>query len=164
MRFHFFCLLLLLMDTDHKNQPVANVDLHAYAGKWYVIGFIPTSFDRRWNYTTESYALNKKGGYNIFTTYRKNGKTKTVRSKAFIDAASGNAKWKVQFVWPFRADYWVIEHDDAYTYTVVGHPKHHFLYIMSRQPRMSDSLYNAISARCSTKGYDISRLRKQQQQ
>ena len=154
----------MLMSSDKNNQPLAHVDLHAYAGKWYVIGYIPTGFDKKWEYTTESYALNKNGGYSIFTTYRKNGKDKNLRSKAFIDAASGNAKWKVQFFWPFRADYWVIEHDEQYTYTVVGHPKHHFLYIMSRRPQMSDSLYNEIVARCSAKGYAIQKLRKQKQQ
>jgi apolipoprotein D and lipocalin family protein len=75
----------------------------------------------------------------------------------------GNAAWKVQFVWPFRADYWVIEMGEDYSYTVVGHPKHKFLFIMARRPEMSDSLYSAITARCDAKGYDTDKLRKQSQ-
>jgi apolipoprotein D and lipocalin family protein len=144
------------------NQPVKNVDLERYSGKWYVVGFIPTSFDKDWDYTTETYTLNKKGDYDIYTTYRKNDKEKDVRSKGFISKRS-NAEWKVQFVWPFRADYWVIELADDYSWTVVGHPKQKFLYIMSRTPQMNETLYQEITARCREKGYDTKKLRKQLQ-
>lgn len=164
MKMHIIILCLLLMNASPtENKPVPKIDPVKYAGKWYVIGWIPTKYDRRWQNTTETYTLNKKGDYDICTTYTRKGKNKSVRSKGFLNHEKGDAAWKVQFVWPFRADYWVIEMGEDYSYTVVGHPKHKFLFIMARQPSMSDSLYGAITERCKAKGYETDKLRKQVQ-
>lgn len=154
-------MLLTTMITP-AHEPVKSVDLVKYSGSWYVIGFIPTSFDKNWNYTIEKYTLNSKGDYDVFTTYRVDEKQKDVKSKAFIDKGL-SSKWKVQFIWPFRADYWIIELGEDYSYTVVGHPKHSFLYIMSRTPKMDETLYNGIVERCQQKGYDTTKIRKQLQ-
>lgn len=158
-------LLLILQLSCMAQETVKQVDLKKYAGKWYVIGFIPTLFDKKWNYTTESYTLNEKGDYDIYTTYRKtkDDRMRSVRSKGFIDKSSGNAKWKVQFVWPFKADYWVIQLADDYSYTIVGNAKKSFLYIMSRTPTLSETTYNKLVEYCKNSGYNISKLRKQQQ-
>jgi apolipoprotein D and lipocalin family protein len=143
---------------------VSHVDLSMYSGKWYVIGCIPTLFDRNWDYTTENYTMNKNGYFDICTSYRsKKGRLKSVWSKGFFNRASGNAKWKVQYLWPFKANYWIIELCDDYSYVVVGHPKNKFLYIMSRTPQMRDDKFDAIAMRCRNKGYDISKLRRQKQ-
>lgn len=148
-----------------SQETVKQVDLKKYAGKWYVIGFIPTMFDKKWNYTTESYTLNEKGDYDIYTEYRKTNEDQihTVSSKGFIDEASGNSKWKVQFIWPFKADYWIIQLADDYSYTVVGNKKKTFLYIMSRTPVLSDAIYNRLVEYCKKEGYETSNLRKQLQ-
>ncbi len=147
------------------DQTVKYVDLEKFSGKWYVIGFKPTMFDKNWNYTTETYTLNEKGNYDIYTTWRKTEEDKphSVNSKGFIDKSSGNSKWKVQFFWPFKADYWVLELDDEYHYVVVGNKKKSFLYIMSRTPEMPEKLYAAILERCKNKGYDITKVKKQKQ-
>jgi apolipoprotein D and lipocalin family protein len=158
-----FSMLATLTPAVTENKPVPKIDPVKYAGKWYVIGWIPTMYDRKWQNTTETYTLNRKGDYDIYTTYTRKGKNKSVRSKGFLNAAAGNATWKVQFVWPFRADYWVIELGEDYSYSVVGHPKNKFLFIMARQPQMNDSLYGAITERCKAKGYDTDQLRKQVQ-
>lgn len=154
-------ILLTTMATP-AHEPVKVVDLNKYSGNWYVIGYIATSFDKSWNYTVEKYTLNDKGNYDILTTYRIDEKQKDVKSKAFIDK-SLPSRWKVQFIWPFRADYWIIELGEDYSYAVVGHPKHHFLYIMSRTPKMDETLYNGIVERCKQKGYDVKQIRKQLQ-
>ena len=143
-----------------ENKPIDHMDPTRYAGKWYVIGWIPTVYDKNWQNTTETYTLNEKGDYDIYTTYTRKGKPKSVRSKGFLNRKRGNAVWKVQFVWPFRADYWIIELREDYSYTVVGHPKHKFLFIMAREPEMSESLYDAIVRRCNAKGYNTAKLKR----
>lgn len=152
------------LTTASAQETVKDVNLNMYSGKWYVIGFIPTAFDKNWDYTTENYTLDKNGNYSIYTSYRKfNGREHTVRSKGFIQKNSGNAKWKVQYIWPFSVNYWIIELCDDYSYAVVGHPHKKFLYIMSRTPVMREELYQAIAERCKKKGYGIDKLRKQKQ-
>ena len=59
------------------------------------------------------------------------------------------------FVW---ADYWVIDLADDYSYAVVGHPNHEYLWILSRSPSMVDSLYQEIVANAAIQGFDVDRL------
>ena len=80
------------------NKPVEYMDPARYAGKWYVIGWIPTIYDPKWQNTTETYTLNEKGDYDIYTEYTRKEKRKSVRSKGFLNRKRGNATWKVQFV------------------------------------------------------------------
>lgn len=158
-------ILFLTMSSLSSQTKVTSVDLEKYSGKWYVIGLIPTSYDKNWEYTTESYTVNKKGKIDIFTTYRKkdDDKDRSVKSKGFPNKETSNVAWKVQFVWPFRADYLVEELGPDYTYVVVGHPKKKFLYIMNRGGKMGDIQYNEIVGRFKARGYDMSKLQKVKQ-
>ena len=54
----------------------------------------------------------------------------------------------------------IIELRDDYSYAVAGHPKHTFLFIMSWEPVMSDTLYDTIVRRCNSKGYNVAKLKK----
>ncbi|MEO6304757.1 MAG: lipocalin family protein [Bacteroidia bacterium] len=153
----------LLTGSGFAQTHVKSVNLDKYSGKWYEIASIPSGFDKKWNYVTESYTLNKKGTIDIYTTYKKGTSTKesSVRSKGFPNKESGNVKWKVQFVWPFKADYLVEELDEInYSYVVVGHPKKKYLYIMNRSGSMAEIQYQEIVERCAKKGYDIKKLHK----
>lgn len=159
------CLILLLTITMSKlpaQSPPKEIDLFKYSGKWYVIGVIPTRFDKDWDYVTENYTVMKNGKIDIYTTYIKHGeaKTKSVTSKGFPKKTKNNVAWKVQFVWPFRADYLIEEIAEDYSYTVVGHPKKKFLYIMNRSGKMEAALYKSVVDRFTERGYDMSQLRK----
>jgi len=155
-----YLIISTLAYTDVK--PVKSVDLDKYSGKWYVIAAIPTKLDKNWSYTTESYSLRQDGNIDILTTYVKEKETKTsvLTSKGFPDAKTNNVEWKVQFIWPFKADYLIEELADDYSYVVVGHPKKKVLYIMNRTGKMHNDLYIAIVERCIKKGYDIGKIRK----
>jgi len=147
------------MSTLHSQT---KVDLTKYSGKWYVIAAIPTRFDKDWDYTTETYSINNKNKIDIFTTFRKKGedRERSVKSKGFPNKETFNLAWKVQFVWPFKADYLIEELSPDYSYVVVGHPKKKFLYIMNRSGKMGEMQYNEILDRFKHKGYDLSRLQK----
>jgi apolipoprotein D and lipocalin family protein len=96
----------------------------------------------------------------VYNRCLKNGEVSDITGKAFPVEGSGNAKLKVQFFWPFKADYWIIDLDKEYQYAVVGHPSRDYLWILSRTPIMNDSTYSAITARVKNLGYDLSRLKK----
>jgi apolipoprotein D and lipocalin family protein len=152
-----------MMTNQIRSQTkVTHVDLQKYSGKWYVIASIPTKFDKEWTYVTESYTVNQKGNVDIFTTYKKDNAIieKSFKSKGFPIATSNNMQWKVQIIWPFKANYLVEELADDYTHVVVGHPKQKFLYIMNRTGKMGNIQYEEIVKRMMDKGYDISLLNK----
>lgn len=159
------CAFILLMSSylpADKNVPVAKVDLKKYAGTWYSLYSIPTMFDKGSRETTTKYTLNNDGYYNVLTTYKKPGdeKVHAVTSKIFTDDEQ-SAKMKAQFIWPVKVDYWVIELASDYSYVVVGHPDHKFLFIMSRSQKMPKKTYDDIVERCRAKGYEVNKLSAQ---
>jgi len=147
-----------------NNQPVEKVDIVSFAGKWFSLYSIPTLMDKNWKETTETYVIHPDGYYAVFTTYKLVGgeERKYIRSKLFVVRGTGNAEMKAQFVWPFKADYWVIELAADYSYIVVGHPNHKYLFIMSRKPFLPEPLLQEIISRCEQRGYDTSKLVSQE--
>jgi apolipoprotein D and lipocalin family protein len=91
------------------------------------------------------------------------GKQSYIKGKAFVVKNSGNGRLKVQFFWPFRAKYWIIDLADDYSYAVVGHPNRKYLWILSRTIEMNDTAYEKIISRLKEQGFDISKIRRTEQ-
>jgi apolipoprotein D and lipocalin family protein len=145
---------------------VPYVDLEKYTGKWFEIASFPQRFQKGCHCTTATYTLHKKGHVVVENRCRKNsttGKISYVKGKAFVEPNTGNAKLKVQFFWPFKGKYWIIDLADDYSYAVVGHPNRQYLWILSRTPKMESDLYNQILQRLENKGFKISQLEKTDQ-
>ncbi len=159
----FFTLIFSAMQAQDTLQTVTNVDLNRYVGKWYEIASFPHFFQKGCNCTTAEYTLSDKGYVVVENRCNKdsiNGKESYIKGKAFVVKNTGNAKLKVQFFWPFRAKYWIIDLADDYSFAVVGHPNRKYLWILSRTPVMSETTYLQIVERLRNKGFDISKLQK----
>ena len=144
-------------------ETVPQVDLARYMGKWYEIAAFPQRFQKGCHCTTAEYEMTDKGYVRVINTCLKDGpqgKVKAAKGKAFVVEGSGNAKLRVQFFWPFRGDYWIIDLAQDYSCAVVGDKTQKYLWILSRTPRMDEVLYQEILARVKEKGFDIGRLRK----
>lgn len=143
-------------------QTVPNVDLNKYQGKWYEIASFPHRFQKGCHCTTAEYTLSDKGYVIVENRCNKEsptGKQSYVKGKAFVEKDSGNAKLKVQFFWPFRGKYWIIDLADDYSYAVVSHPSRNYLWILSRTPKMNEELYNQILQRLIEKHFDLTNLK-----
>lgn len=156
-------LMLLSYLPMEKNAPVAKLDLKKYSGTWYSLYSIPTIFDKGSRETTTKYTLNKEGYYNVLTTYKKPNDEKIYsrNSKMFPSEEGNTGELQAQFVWPIKVDYWIIELAEDYSYVVVGHPDHKFLFIMSRNKSIPKKSYDEIVSHCKSKGYDVSKLTSQ---
>ena len=163
-----FCIAFIAFTTlftgSMPNKTVSSVDLNRFAGTWYSLSSIPTMFDKGSRETTTHYTWDKGGYYDVVTTCKDGdeGKIRTVKSKIFQVEGTNNAQMKAQFMWPFKVDYWVIDLAPDYSYVVVGHPEHKFLFIMSRKPSMDKRQYEEIVARCKAMGYPVEKLALQQ--
>ena len=147
-------------------QVVPYVDLGRYVGTWYEIASFPQSFQRGCFCTTATYSLSEKGFIIVENRCNRNGingEESYIKGKAFVEKNSGNAKLKVQFFWPFRGKYWIIDLDKDYTYAVVSHPNKKYLWILSRSPEMDLQTYQEILSKLETKGFDLSLLKKTMQ-
>lgn len=162
----FLVLLTGITITSCDSQPletVSYVDLKRYAGMWYEIASFPQRFQKGCHCTTAEYTLTDKGYVVVENRCRKdslNGKESYIKGKAFVEKNTGNAKLNVQFFWPFKGKYWIIDLADDYSYAVVGHPNREYLWILSRTPQMSDAIYNQILKRLTEKQFDITKLKR----
>lgn len=146
-------------------QVVKSVDLARYMGKWYEIAAFPMWFERGCTCSVAEYTL--QGDIvlvrNSCRKDSRDGKLKTATAKAWAVEGTNNAKLKVQFFWPFRADYWIIALDADYRYAMVGHPKRKYLWILSRTSVMDERLYDELVETAKVKGYEVNKLRRTEQ-
>lgn len=143
-------------------KSVPNVDLNKYAGKWYEIASYPQRFQKGCHCTTAEYTLSDKGYVIVENRCNRDsitGKQSYIKGKAFVEKNSGNAKLKVQFFWPFTGKYWIIDLADDYSYAVVSHPNRKYLWVLSRTPKMDNTIYQQILSRLKEKGFDLTKLR-----
>lgn len=159
-------LMLISIAMPQTLQTVPYVDLKKYAGKWYEMASFPQRFQKGCICTTAEYTLAEEGYVIVENRCNRdsiNGKKSYIKGKAFVVENSGNAKLKVQFFWPFKGKYWIIDLAEDYSYAVVGHPNRKYLWILSRTPTMNDTTYQQIISRIKEKGFNISKIERTKQ-
>ena len=142
---------------------VEYVDLDRFMGDWYVIANIPTFIEKDAYNAVETYRLDDDG--TVATTFKFNkgsldGPLKTYHPRGYIRDKTSNAVWGMQFIWPFKAEYRIIFLSEDYSKTVIGRSKRDYVWIMAREPAISDEEYNAILGFLREQGYDITKLQK----
>ena len=156
-------LLLLGCQSTKSIYTVNEVDLDRFMGDWYVIASIPTFIEKDAFNALESYQLEADGTVATTFTFNKggfDGKLKTYNPKGFVVEDTGNAVWKMQFVWPFKAEYRIISLTEDYQQTVIGRSKRDYVWIMARTPAIPDDDYNGILKFLEDQGYTLDNLRK----
>ncbi len=155
-------MTLAACSTSPPIRTVAQLDLERFMGDWYVIASIPTFIERRAHNAIESYELVSSN--RVATTFRFNqgsfnGPLKTYKPTGFVTDDPSNAIWRMQFVWPIKADYRVIYLDMDYTQTVIGRNKRDYVWIMARTPTIPEADYATILDIIAGQGYDIEKIR-----
>lgn len=154
------------MGSDKKLdrlETVGYVDLNKFMGDWYVIANIPTFIEKGAVNAIESYELDSKGRVKTTFTFRKDniaGPKKTYSPTGFIYDKETNAEWRMQFLWPFKSPFLIIDLADDYSYTVIGIPSRKYVWIMARDHKMPDDLYNNIISDLEKVGYDITKIER----
>ncbi len=143
-------------------QTVAGVELDKYTGRWFEIARLPARFEKDCDSdVTATYTLRADGKVDVLNQCRKaNGEMKKAHGTAKVVDETTNAKLKVSFLWPIYGDYWILELGDHYEYAVVGEPSRKYVWILSRSPRMDESLYQSLLGKIAAQGFDSSRMIK----
>lgn len=147
-------------------ETVPSVDLSKYEGRWYEIAALPQRFEKGCHCVYAEYTYNPKGYVEVYNYCRKdgpNGEVKDVNGKAFPVEGSSNSKLKVQFFWPFKGDYWILELDPDYQHVLVGSPDRESLWILSRTPVLDEAIYNLMVQQAKSKGFPVEQLEKMDQ-
>jgi apolipoprotein D and lipocalin family protein len=146
-------------------ETVTQVDLSQYSGTWYEICHMPARFLEGCECTTATYTQTTSGYVKVLNTCRKSdGKWTSITGKAFPVKGSNNSRLKVQFFWPFRGNYYIIELAEDYSYAVVGEPGRKYLWILSRTSEIDPFIYSNLVEKCRDKGYSVEKLVKCRQE
>lgn len=161
----FTALISACQSKEPYTKTVETVNLDQYLGKWYVIANRPTMFETNAYNAMEIYTLNKETGkIDVDFNFKKGsfeGPEKSIPQTAWVHNEKTKAHWKISLWWlPFNQDYLIIDLDKDYQWTVVGVPNQKYLWVMSRQPEMSEALLTEILANTKNKGYDTSEVNR----
>ena len=147
-------------------QPAKPVDLNRYLGRWYELARYEAGFQKDCEAVTADYSLRDDGLIDVLNRCRQgavDGSVKQAEARAKIVEGSDNAKLKVSFLGPFYVgDYWVLDHADDYSWSIVGEPSGRHLWILSREARPAAETRQALRNRVQALGYDLSLLRETQ--
>ena len=149
--------------TSKPTMPaVPQVDLPRFMGDWYVIAHIPSFPEREAYNAIESYRLDDEG--KIRTTFRQrkgsfDAAIETMEPVGTVVEGTNNAVWGMQFVWPIKAEYVIVDLAPDYSRTIIGRSKRDYVWLMARTPSLPQDQLDAAIARIKALGYDTSKLR-----
>lgn len=139
---------------------VKNFDSDKYLGKWYEIARFDYKFERNMDNVTANYSLNSDGsikvqnqGYN----YVKKEWKESIGEARFVNDKS-EARLKVSFFKPIWAGYNVIDIDDNYQNALVVGNSTKYIWILSRDKKMPESIKERFLAKAQKLGYDTNAL------
>lgn len=168
----FLVLSLVLLGCSARpplpDLPLAeNVDLQRFMGPWYVIGFIPLFPERDAHNGIERYQLTEEGRIEVAYRFRQGSPSGELRSffpSAEVVPGSGNAVWRMQFIWPFSADFRIAYLADDYQEVIIGREARDYVWLMARSPDMSAERFDTLRRRIGEMGYDVELFRRQPQE
>lgn len=132
------------------------VELKKYMGKWYEIARIPTCFELNMKNVTAQYDLNKDGTVKIVNSGYVNGQLRQVTATASL--TDKDDLLKVSFFPTMFTDYKIVAVDKDYKYAIVGGKCKYHLWLLSRTPNISQTMYNELINIAKNEGYDTNRL------
>lgn len=163
MRNIFFMIPLLGLLGCGSQQPlptVDEVDLESYSGMWYDIAHLPQRFQKGCACVTAEYTPLEDGNIKVVNTCfdEEKKKSRSVEGKAFPVSKGDNSKLKVQFFWPFRGNYWILDIRGDYEYAMVGGPDRQSLWILSRTRQPDPGILETLLRKARELGFDTSRM------
>ena len=143
-----------------KATPVQPFDLNRYLGTWYEVARMDFRLERGLNNVSAQYSMNQKGnvavvnsGYNA-----EEGKWKKAEAKAKFRGDETKGALKVSFFGPFYSGYNVIAIDEEYRYALVAGKSLKYLWILSREKSIPDTIKTQYLQLAENIGYATEEL------
>jgi apolipoprotein D and lipocalin family protein len=163
---------MFLLSCSSRQLPpletVKKIDLDRFMGRWYVIANIPTFVEKGAHNAVETYVWNEKENrIDVEFTFNDgafDGKKKTYTQKAFVHDQESKSEWRIQFFWPLKFPYLIVDVADDYSDTIISVPNRQYLWIMARTPQIPEARYQALLSKLKTMQFDLSKVEKVPQQ
>lgn len=142
-------------------EPVSDFEKSRYLGKWYEIVRLDHSFERGLDQVTANYTLRKDGGIDVINRgfNQETGEWEEAKGKAYFVSDDSTGHLKVSFFGPFYASYVVASLDKVnYQYALVTGPDTGYLWVLSREPSLSEEKVEELLKIARDAGFDLSDL------
>ncbi|MBN7811048.1 lipocalin family protein [Algoriphagus sp. H41] len=160
----FFSILVALVSCSpgipDGATAVSPFDANKYLGKWYEIARIDFKYEEDLNNTTAEYSLRDDGAIQVLNRgyNTKKQEWEEAKGKAKFAGADSVARLKVSFFGPFYSGYNVIALDADYRYALVAGESLDYLWILSRDTSIPQSIKEEYLKIAQNAGYDTDRL------
>lgn len=143
-----------------KVTPITNLDAQRYLGTWYEIARLDHSFERGLSRVTANYSPREDGGIKVVNKGYQAEKNKwnEATGKAYFVGEKNVGHLKVSFFGPFYASYLIFDLDENYQTAYVSGHNTSYLWLLSRQPRISQKEKDRFIETAREKGFDVSQL------
>ena len=143
-------------------EPTKAVDLKAYSGLWYEMGRYENRFETNCEGVTAEYTPLSDGSVQVINTCHQaspTGPVKVSKGNAKLVQNANGAKLKVSFFGPlYFGNYWILDHADDYSWSIVGEPSGKYLWLLTRQANPAPADKALIEARAHQLGYNVDLL------
>jgi apolipoprotein D and lipocalin family protein len=158
---------LVAKKTQRPLVTAPTVDLERYTGTWYEIARLPEKYEKDCaSDVTATYELTLDGGLRIVNRCRRrDGSIKRAVGRAEVKDPETNATLRVTFapqlldplpfVW---TDYCIIDVASDYSSAIVGTSDRSHLWLLAREPTVSEEVRSAFIAKALGQGFDTSQL------
>ncbi len=142
-------------------QPVTGFEPDRYLGKWYEIARMDHSFERGLSNVSATYSRKPDGDIAVVNRGYEDSKEqwKEIEGKARLIQGPDIGSLKVSFFGPFYSGYHVIALDRInYTYAMVVGYNRDYLWILSRQKTMDETVLADLVAKAEQWGFQTENL------
>ena len=136
--------------------PVTGFEADRYLGTWYEIARFDHSFEQGLSRVSATYSKRDDGGIKVLNKGYDavSGEWDEAEGKAYFVGEETTGHLKVSFFGPFYASYVIAELDkDNYQYSLVTGPDRSYLWILARQPELSDEVRTHLIEKATSLGY-----------
>ncbi len=165
------CAYAMSACAERPLETVEAFSIEKYLGRWHQIALLPNRFQKECvGETTANYSLLSDGKLRVLNRCRiANGEYIEATGEGRINRRYGDpARLQVRFapawlswlalVW---GDYWVMSIDEDYSSVMVGTPSREYLWILAREPALSETRYQQLIERAKLAGFTTDRLQRE---
>lgn len=151
------------VNKSHAVPVVPRVELARYMGPWFVVGAIGLGLEKGAHNAVETYTMNPDGTIATVFQYRQDsftGELKTKVTRAWVKERTDNAEWKVRTFWPLKQQYLISHLETDYSAVIVARDARDYVWILARNPKMTDGQYESYLGKIEAMGYDMSKFER----
>lgn len=154
-------LLAGCVRLPEKVEPVTGFEPERYLGTWYEIARLDHSFEEGLSQVTAEYSLREDGGIRVLNRgySAEEDEWQEAEGKAYFVEDRNTGYLKVSFFGPFYGAYGIFELEkEDYSYSWVSGPDTGYLWLLAREPQISEELRQRFVSRASELGFDTGEL------